>query len=102
MRSFIIPSANNSITEEDIKTGVLRITVEFKEYFPDGSGELLIEYGKVSKTVKFEYREGRSHRLSVGRPFMINLGLTSSSKLKFIEVVPKKFFLIEKLQNPQC
>jgi hypothetical protein len=98
MRSFTIPSADNAITDADIKSGILRITIEFKEYFPGESGELMISYGKsLVKNVKFEYREGRSHRLSVGKSFMTNLGLTSSSRLKFIEVIPKKHFLIEKL-----
>lgn len=98
MRTFTIPSTGNEITESDIETGVLRITIEFKEYFPSESGELVISYGRtLVKKVPFEYRDGRSHRLKVGRAFMINLGLNSLSRLRFRVVIPKEHFLIEKV-----
>ena len=47
--AFIVPSAGNSITQKDIEKGVLRITVEFKHYFPSVDSTVLLLIGNVEK-----------------------------------------------------
>lgn len=98
MRSFIIPDAGNSITANDIENGILRITVEFKNYFPSESGHITISYGqKQSKEISFTHKTGRSHVLGIGKSVMEALKLKPGGKVKFTELVPRKHFILEKL-----
>jgi hypothetical protein len=100
MRSFIIPLENSPTIEEDIASGIIPIEAEFEGYFPGENRQIGISYGNIGKKVQFEFREGKSHRLLVGRAFMINLNLTSSSQLKFLEVAPKTHFYIQVINKP--
>jgi len=95
MQSFILPCT--TITDADIKSGILPVTKDFEEHFPSTSSEIKIDYGKrIVKDVRFEYREGKDHRLHVGRPFMINMEIGPGSKLKFLIVKAKTFYIIYK------
>ena len=50
--SFIIPSANNSITKSDLDKGTLRITIDFKSWFPSNDANIKIEFNKGNSSVK--------------------------------------------------
>lgn len=79
---FILPKPGNSITEEDIKKGQLRITVDFKKHFPSESKTVKIKYWGKTHIVSFTYKDGRSHILKVGKDFMEKLNINSRSKIK--------------------
>ncbi|MCX6244657.1 MAG: uracil-DNA glycosylase [Bacteroidetes bacterium] len=87
-RSFIIPSSGNSITDSDISAGQLRITIDFKDYFPKESCRLKVIIGGETYNASFTYKIGRSHVLRIGGKAMEKLGIEpyGSVRLKKISI----------------
>lgn len=81
-KSFIIPDKGNSITEKDISKRQLRITVAFKEYFPNSNAILLFEFEGEIYELKFRYREGKSYILKLSEKLMNKLRISTDSKIK--------------------
>ena len=97
-RSFIIPDIENRITKKDINAGRLRITVEFKHYFPRQSCQISVSTQTVTKKlVSFTYREGRSHVVQVGKDIMESLGIYEGDRVKFSIIKPKKRYFLQKI-----
>jgi len=86
IRSFIIPAAGNSITDSDISGGQLRITVDFKDYFPQNSCHLRIIIGDEMYNASFTYKVGRSHVLKMGKRAMEKLGVESYGSVRFKKI----------------
>ena len=59
--SFVLPSTGNLITERDIKEGYLRITTDYKKYFPDDSCDVVVNIMTKMYSVAFKHRDHRSH-----------------------------------------
>lgn len=92
--SFSIPSAGNSITAGDVSRNQIRITVDFKEYFPSQSSEIEIEYLDEIYSVKFNYRFNKSHILRFGSKLANLMNLKVGMIIK-MTVISKDRFRIE-------
>lgn len=91
--AFSIPATGNSITEGDVKKNQIRITVDFKNYFPSQSSEIDIEYlGEIYK-VKFNYRFNKSHILKLGSKLVSRLKLKAGMTLKMTKIERDKFII---------
>ena len=82
--SFIIPSIGNSITQNDVNNCQVRITVDFKEYFPSKSTSVLIEYKKDIFEVKFNFRFNKSHILKLGENLSKLINLKAGMRIKMV------------------
>jgi len=85
-RTFIIPSSGNTITASDISGGQLRITVDFKEYFPKEDGRLKVIIGDEMYIASFTFKIGRSHVLRIGRNAMEKLGVEPYGIVQFKKI----------------
>lgn len=85
-RNFIIPSSGNSITDSDIGSGQLRITIDFKEYFPQNSCQINVIIGEEKYSATFTYRIGRSHILRFGKKAMKKLGVEPYGSVRFKKI----------------
>ncbi|MCD4696912.1 MAG: hypothetical protein K8S16_11810, partial [Bacteroidales bacterium] len=92
--SFILPAPGNSITESDVKKNQIRITVDFKEFFPSKSTEILIEHSKKIYQVKFNYRFNKSHILKLGRELAERINLRAGMRIK-LTLIDKDKYRIE-------
>lgn len=92
--SFTIPSAGNSITQGDVDKNQIRITVDFKEFFPAKSTEILIEYKKEIFNVKFSFRFNKSHILKLGKNLANRIKLKAGMSIN-MTVIDKNKFRIE-------
>lgn len=81
-KSFAIPKPGNSITKKDIEKGQLRITVDFKAYFPNQSRVINIKYMGKNYSVNYIHKEGRSSILRVGKNFFDKMRVRPESHLK--------------------
>ncbi|WP_034893723.1 hypothetical protein [Gillisia sp. Hel_I_29] len=81
-KSFVIPKSGNSITEKDIEKGQLRITVDFKKYFPENSEIIQIKYLGKNYKAKYDFQERRSSILRVGHKFMGEMRIHQRTRLK--------------------
>ncbi len=79
--TFTIPSPGNSITEGDVSKNQIRITVDFKKYFPARSTELLLEFQQEHFNVKFNYRPNKSHILKLGNKLATRMRLEAGMKI---------------------
>ena len=93
---FIIPSENNTISENDLGMGYLRITVEYKSYFPTLSQEVFVTIGSKSQLIKFTYRENKSHLLHIGQGGIDSLTLSDGERVCF-EVIGEFRYRLSKL-----
>lgn len=91
-KSFILPKPGNSITEKDIEKGQLRITVDFKDYFPNQSQIVKIKYLGKNHSVGYTYKDGRSSLLKVGENFMSRMRVTPKTRLK-VNVLDGKYVI---------
>ena len=91
---FTIPSAGNSITQGDVDKNQIRITVDFKEFFPAKSSEILIEYKKEIFNVIFSYRFNKSHILRLGNNLATRIKLKAGMSVN-MTVIDKNKFRIE-------
>jgi uracil-DNA glycosylase family 4 len=92
-QSFIIPSGGNMITEGDIKGGRLRITVEFKDYFPKSDCRLLVVIKEENYDASFTYNVGRSHVLRIGKRAMEQLGVEKGGEVRFRKIAEDTYEL---------
>lgn len=92
--SFSIPSAGNSITAEDVSKNQIRITVDFKEYFPSQSSEIEMVYLDEIYSVKFNYRFNKSHILRLGSKLANRVKLKAGMTIK-MTIIGKDKFRIE-------
>jgi DNA polymerase len=85
--SFTIPTPGNSITEHDVNKNQIRITADFKDFFPTQSSIILIKYRNEHFKVKFNYRFNKSHILRLGNELAsrINLRAGMSIKMTFLD-----------------
>jgi uracil-DNA glycosylase len=89
--TFTLPAPGNSITESDAKKNQIRITVDFKEFFPSKSSEILIEYREKIYQVKFNYRINRSHILKLGKELAERINLRAGIRLKLTLIERNKY-----------
>lgn len=92
--SFSIPSVGNSITAGDVSKNQIRITVDFKEYFPSQSSVIEIEYLDEIYSVKFNYRFNKSHILRLGSKLANRVKLKAGMTIK-MDIIGKNKFRIE-------
>lgn len=93
MKTFIIPSDGNSITAKDIEKNTLRITVDFKSFFPSQNATLEFCVNNEWYHVTYIFKEGRSSLLRVGREVMNQLQLKHNQSVKFEFIDTFKFKL---------
>ena len=80
--SFVIPSYGNKITKTDIKNNLLRITVDYKNYFPDKSCYINVNISDCLYNVWFGYRDKKSHVISLRKEAMTNLKIKEGDLIK--------------------
>lgn len=90
---FILPSNGNSITQNDIKKKTLRITVDFKDYFPANDSTVEIQIGNQIFYAKYTYKVGRSCLLRLNDEILSLLNLKANQQLEF-EVLKNNSFKI--------
>ncbi len=81
-RSFTIPASGNAITPNDIAQNQLRITVDYKKYFPSRHSDVTVEIGGIRARARLNCPERRSYRLRLGKEMMGRLGLKSGGSVK--------------------
>ncbi|GHA25520.1 hypothetical protein GCM10007103_03440 [Salinimicrobium marinum] len=81
-KSFVIPKPGNSITKKDIDKGQLRITVDFKDYFPNQCSIINIKYLGKNYSVNYIHKDGRSSILRVGKNFFDKMRVRPETQLK--------------------
>jgi hypothetical protein len=70
---FIIPAPGKSITERDVSKRQIRITKDFRKYFPKNNSKLNVVINGISYPTSFYYREGRSHIWNLGKEIVSKL-----------------------------
>ena len=93
--SFTIPSPGNEITHNDIKESMLRITVDFKKYFPSKHCDVTVEINSKRNRARLTCPENRSYRLRLGQEMMTRLGVKPGGSVK-ITVLGEKTYRLEK------
>lgn len=96
-QSFVLPARGNTITKHDISKGYIRITVDFKPYFPDHDSTMIIAYTSGEKSVKFVQRDWRSHLLMVGRELFQATGFNIGDRLEITVIEPERLYYIRKI-----
>ena len=81
-KQFILPAPGNSITEKDIDKGYLRITVDFKEFFPSSDRTIQITIADRQRPVSFKFKDSRSHLLKIGRQGMDELRIKEGDRVQ--------------------
>ncbi len=95
--SFTLPDSGNSITDNDIAIGTLRITVASKGYFPSKDSVIEVVFDDTSYQVKYVKRGSRSDLLKLGKNLISNMELKSYGKVKLTKIGINKYE-IAKLQ----
>lgn len=83
MKTFIIPANGNSITEKDIEKNTLRITVDFKPFFPSQNATIELFVNNKWHHATYIIKEGRSSLLRVGKEVLDQLQLKPNQSVKF-------------------
>lgn len=78
---FTIPAPGNTITEKDVINRQLRITKDFKMYFPEMDSKLILIIEGSVYSSSFIYREGRSHIWKLGKEIVSKLNLQAGCKV---------------------
>lgn len=81
-KTFIIPSNGNKISDLDVKNNQIRITIDFKPFFPTKNGYVKVII-KSEYDCTFTYRGDRSHILRLGKAASTELGLKAGDSVKF-------------------
>lgn len=81
-RTFEIPTANNSITDNDVLRNQIRVTIELKEYFPKSSTQIEIEFQNQKYFVKFVHKGNRSHVINLKRNLAELIKLKEGTKFR--------------------
>lgn len=95
--SFIFPASGNEITQADISQNQLRVTVDFKNHFPNNNSELKFSHSGIKYDVKFTHRGKRSHILKLGSTLMKLLSLSTNSSVRITKVNSIEY-VIEKIK----
>lgn len=96
--SFVLPAQKNRITSNDIEKGYLRITVDFKHFFPESSQDVSVFISRSWKSVRFTYRENRSHLLHIGQVGMDELDLSADDQVR-IDIIGNSEYRITKITD---
>lgn len=96
--SFILPAPGNEITQSDISQNQLRITVDFKNHFPNKNSDLKFTHNGIKYNVKFTHRGKRSHILKLGSTLMKLLELSPNSSVRLTKINTTEF-VIEKISK---
>ncbi len=91
-REFTVPSEGNEITEADVKSNQIRITADFKPFFPSESAKLKVIIKNEYECI-FTHRGDRSHVLRLGKDACAELGLKAADSVKFTEVGKNEYKL---------
>lgn len=91
--TFVLPASGNRITRNDILKNKLRVTVDFKKYFPNANCVLQFIHNGIVYDVKFTYRDGKSHILKLGSRLMKVLNLNPGSSVNIIKINSLKFVI---------
>jgi len=83
-KTFVIPSVGNEISKLDVKSNQIRITVDFKPYFPEKSKVKIVIDNEYSCT--FTHRVDRSHILRLGKVAAEELGLKPRWSVRFTKM----------------
>lgn len=81
---FIIPAHGNTITKKDIEKNMLRITKDYKKYFPEKSCYIKTKIGGNLSKSRFGYRERRSYVLSLGKEAMNVLNIREGDSVRIV------------------
>ena len=93
-RCFVVPSTGNSITDSDISGGQIRITIDFKEFFPKADCRLKVIIGDNNEhNASFTHKIGRSHVLRIGKKAMEKLGVKPYGSVRFTKLSNDTFKL---------
>lgn len=84
-KTFIVPSVGNEISKLDVKSRQIRITVEFKRFFPQESRKVKVII-KNRHECTFTHRGDRSHLLRLGKDVSKELGMDAGDSVKFTEL----------------
>lgn len=95
-KTFVLPKAGNTITQSDIAKGVLRITVDFKEYFPTKDSIIEVWVNDKKFEVNYTLKEERSSLLKIGKEVIDLVGLKANESVKF-EKLESGIFKISKV-----
>lgn len=98
-KEFILPSHGNSITENDIKKKTLRITVDFKDYFPTRDAIITIQIGDEKFNSKYSLKEERSSLLKLDEKMIRLLNLKPNQRLKFEIISEQKHYILSNMNN---
>ncbi len=96
MPIFILSAERNEITAKDLVKGYLRITVDFKHFFPATNQLVFVTIGSERREVKFSCRDNRSHLLHIGQDAISYLTLTDGDRI-CIEVIGEFEYRLSKL-----
>jgi hypothetical protein len=92
MEIFYLPdSEKNSITKTDVSSGILRVTINSKKYFPNSDSELKIWIGEDLHFIKYSKRNSKSDILYLGKSIMNALSVRSKTKIRFYKLSPKEY-----------
>lgn len=80
--SFTLPALGNSITASDVSNNQLRITADFKSYFPRSNTTLTFHHKGGKHSVRFTARGRRSHILKLGSNLVRILDLSEDCRVK--------------------
>jgi uracil-DNA glycosylase len=80
--TFSIPSSGNSITDLDVEKYQIRITSDFKDYFPSQNEQINIEYNNIKYPVSFTFKGSRSHIIKLGKILANKIKLKSGMTIK--------------------
>ncbi len=95
--SFVLPALGNEITQNDISKNQLRVTADFKNYFPNNNTILIFIHNGIEYNVKFTHKGRRSHILKLGSTLMKLLNLNTNSSVRITKINSTKY-KIDKLK----
>ena len=90
---FYLPDRSNNITQNDLSTGILRITVSLKPNFPEVDTFLCVVINDMDYKVRYTKRKGRSDLLHLGKDLLVSLVVGKKCKLKFTRLTATKYII---------
>src|SRR5690606_18366946 len=81
-KTFVIPSVGSKSSKVDVDKNQIRITVEFKPFFPSKSGNVKVII-KNEYDCTFSHKGDRSHVLRLGKDASTELGIKAGDSMKF-------------------
>lgn len=83
---FTFPDSGNDITATDIKNNRIRITVNFKRYFPQNSQKVKLLFNNMEYECSYRVRPGKSNILTLGKNLVLKMNLTSNDSILFQKI----------------